>query len=166
MRATSAARRTAVFPDRAKLAAFFKSDPGRRIRIRELALLLGASTDRVRRMLRVDDLDRRSDAIEWGEAASYLFDAWPRARIVAALGPELARLIPPAFHPVAVQWGIPLFVIQAMEHQAAQAGQFMAPSVDDYVADILFNEIRPATVGALSGDGAFLEAYGYPPLDD
>lgn len=166
MRATSPARRTPVFPDRAKLAAFFKKDPSRRVRICDLAPLLGTSTDQVRTMLRADDLDMRSDAIEWGEAASYLFDAWPRAQILAALGPVLSRLIPHAFHPVPVQWGIPLFIVQAMEYQAAQAGRFTSPLVDDYVADILFNEIRPATVGTLSSDGAFLEAYSYPPLDD
>jgi hypothetical protein len=34
--------------------------------------------------------------------------------------------------------------------------------VDDYVADLLFNQIEPATVAAFGGDGAFLAAYHFP----
>jgi len=41
-------------------------------------------------------------------------------------------------------------------------GGFHSPSVDDYVADILFNEIQPATVAALAHDAAFVQAYHYP----
>jgi hypothetical protein len=70
------------------------------------------------------------------------------------------------------------FIVRAIRHQAALLRthdprvnprtadpRFVSPSVDDYVADILYNEIQPATVTALADDEAFLEAYHYPPLD-
>lgn len=45
-----------------------------------------------------------------------------------------------------------------MEHQAAAD----ARGVDDYVSDLLFNEIQPGTLEAFRGDAAFLDAYWFP----
>ena len=140
-----------------------------------LAELSGASDDQVRRLLRAEEVAVRSDSVAWGEAATYLFDAWPRARIIEALGPELARLVPPAFHPAPVQWQIPIFILRAIHHQAALGwendprvsaaavdGRFTPHAVDDYISDILFNEIEPATVDALGQDPEWVRAYHYP----
>lgn len=166
-----------LFPSREALARFFRMDARQRVRAPALAQLLGAPDEQVREVLRNEGVQLRFDSIEWGEAASYLFDAWPRTQIIDALGPDLARIIPPAFHPTRVQWQIPLFITRAIEHQAAlmreddprvnaaAGGRFTSPSVEDYIADILFNEIQPATVATLARDAAFLQAYDYPPLD-
>ena len=93
-------------------------------------------------------------------AAAYLFDAWPRAAILAALGQEHAGRIPAQFHPVRVDWSIPVFIVRAMEHQAA--GAVSPRRVDDYMADLLFNEIQPETLLAFRDDPGFLAAYHYP----
>jgi hypothetical protein len=79
-------------------------DQRRRVSVSALAQLLGAPDDQVREVLLREALQRRFDSVEWGEAARYLFDAWPRAQIIDALGPDLAGLIPAAFHPARVQW--------------------------------------------------------------
>jgi hypothetical protein len=166
------------FPSRETLAELFRTDQRQRVRVPQLAQLLGAPDGQVREVLLGEGVELRFDSVEWGEAAGYLFDAWPRPQIIDALGPHLARLIPAAFHPTRVRWGIPIFIIRAIEHQAALmrendprvnaaavGGHFITPAVEDYVADILFTEIQPSTVAALAIDSAFLEAYHYPPLD-
>ena len=61
-------------------------------------------------------------------------------------------------------WSIPIFIVRAIEHQAAAACH--ARGVDDYVADVLFSEIQPATVEAFRQDTAFLRAFHYPIFDD
>ncbi len=150
------------FPHPETLAGFFRRDRQDHVPVSELAVLLDAQVEQVRDILRSDGVALRCDAVEWGEAAGYLFDAWPRARILDALGPESVRSIPPAFRPARVCWRIPIFVLRAIRHQAAA---LQAPSLEDYVADILFNEIQPSTVVALADDSAFLQAYHYPPVD-
>jgi hypothetical protein len=166
------------FPPVETLSDFFRMNRHDRLRVAQLALLLDAPAERVRHILRSEGIELRGDSTEWGEAAGYLFDAWPRAQILETLGPDRARVVPAAFHPAAVRWTIPPFIIRAIEHQAALMrahdprvnpdaphARFASSSVDDYVADILFNEIQSATVTALADDGAFLQAYRYPPLD-
>jgi hypothetical protein len=168
---------TPAFPDRQTLAEFFRLDPRKRVRVAALSRLLDAPDQQVRRLLLGGGVPSRFDTIEWGEAAVLLFDAWPRTQIIEVLGPE-ARLIPPAFQPAPVQWQIPIFIIRAIQHQAALAwendprvnpavvdGRFTPHAVDDYVADILLNEIQPATVDALGHDPEFFQAYHYPPVD-
>lgn len=166
-----------AFPSRKALARFFRKDTRQRVHVPQLAQLLGARDEQVREMLRSEGVQPGIDSIEWGEAAGYLFDAWPRTQIIDALGTDHARLIPPAYHPTRVQWQIPLFILRAIEHQAAlmrendprvnaaAGGRFTSTSAEDYITDILFNEIQPATVEALGHDPAFLQAYYYPPLD-
>ncbi|MGZ5441672.1 MAG: hypothetical protein ACXW5U_26050 [Thermoanaerobaculia bacterium] len=167
------------FPRRETLAGLLGMDRRRRVGVPALAQLLGAPEVQVREVLHGEGIQLGLDSVEWGEAAGYLFDAWPRAQIIDALGPTLAHLIPAAFHPARVRWRIPLFILRAMEHQAAllrendprvnaaaTAGYFVSPAVEDYIADILFTEIQPSTVADLASDAAFLEAYHYPPLDD
>jgi hypothetical protein len=166
-----------LFPRREVLAGFFRTDPRGRVRVPALAQLLGAPDSRVRDVLLGDGVELRFDSLAWGEAAGYLFDAWPRARIIAALGPDATRLIPAAFHPTRVRWRIPIFILRAMRHQAAlmrehdprvnagaTAPHFLSPAVEDYIADILFTEIQPSTVAHLETDRAFFAAYHYPPL--
>ena len=101
---------------------------------------------------------RRSDTLPLAEAAGYLFDAWPRARLLETLGSAHARRVPEQFHPTPVTWSVPFFIVRAREHQAAADPR----GVDDYVADLLFNEIEPQTVLALRDDPAFLAAYHFP----
>ncbi|HEX6099847.1 MAG TPA: hypothetical protein VF432_26275 [Thermoanaerobaculia bacterium] len=150
------------FPSPETLAGFFRRDWRDRVPVSELALLLDVPPEQARDVLRADGTEPAGDSVEWGEAASLLLDAWPRARILDALGPDLARSIPPAFRPARVCWRIPIFVLRAIRHQAAL---LQAPSLEDYVADVLFNEIQPSTVAALADDTAFLQAYRYPPVD-
>jgi hypothetical protein len=89
-----------------------------------------------------------------------------------------ARLIPAAAHPTRVQWSMPIFIARAMEHQAALAwtrdprvrssvvtNHGAARGIDDYVADLLYNEIQSETLAAFEADKAFLEAYHYPSFD-
>ena len=150
-------------------------DHRQRVRVPALARLLAARDEQVRRVLRSEGIELRFDSVEWGEAAAYLFDAWPRAQLIDRLGPELADVVPSGFHPSRVGWRIPIFIVQAMEHQAAlmhgndprvngeTGGRFTSPAVDDYVADILFSEIDPSTAAALaSKDPAFAQAFHYP----
>src|SRR5687768_16231024 len=85
------------FPPSATLAGFFRTERRDRVGVGELALLVDAPARQVRDILRSDGIHLRHESIAWGEAAGYLFDAWPRARIVETLGPELARAIPQAF---------------------------------------------------------------------
>lgn len=166
------------FPRRDALAAFFRMDQRRRVRVSVLARLLGAPAEQVREVLRTEGVPLRFDSVEWGEAAGYLFDAWPRAQIIDAVGPDVASVIPPGFHPAPVQWRIPLFILRAIEHQAALMrandprvnaaavpGHFISPAVEDYIADILFSEIQLTTVADLATDPAFLDAYHFPPFD-
>jgi hypothetical protein len=166
------------FPNRETLAAFLRMDQRQRVRVSAVAQLLGAPADQVREVLLSEGVQLHFDSVEWGEAAGYLFDAWPRAQIIAALGPGLAPLVPAEFHPAPVTWRIPLFILRAMKHQAAlmrendprvnpaaTGAHFISPAVEDYIADILFTEIQPSTVEDLAIDSAFLKAYHYPPLD-
>jgi len=152
-------------------------DHRRGVGVSQLALLVSASEEQVRKVLHSEGIMPAMDSIPWGEAAGYLFDAWPRAQIIAALPPDAASLIPVAFHPSPAGWGLPPFILRAIAHQAAlqrksdprfnpaAAGRFASPSVEDYIADILYNEIQPDTVAALGCDPAFLQAYHYPPVD-
>ncbi|MEO8383273.1 MAG: hypothetical protein ABI779_26690 [Acidobacteriota bacterium] len=166
------------FPGRETLAALLRMDRRQRVRVPALAQLLGAPEEQVRQVLLSEGVELHVDSVEWGEAAGYLFDAWPRAQIIDTLGPGLALLVPSAFHPARVQWQIPLFILRAMEHQAALMrhndprvnaaaidGHFRSPALEDYIADILFTEIQPSTVADLAADPAFFDAYHYPPLD-
>lgn len=169
---------TPKFPLHEPLARFFAADPRRRVPIAHVADLLGIPTETFRAMLASEGGRRRSDTLPWADAAGYLFDAWPRAQLLDALGPEHARRVPPDFHPTRVSWSIPIFIVRAMEHQAAAewrrdprvlAGvtpnHTAARGVHDYVADLLFNEIQPETLVAFGGDPAFLAAYHFPSRD-
>lgn len=169
---------TPKFPLHEHLARFFTTDPRRRVPVSHVAELLGITTEMFRSILDSEGGRRRSDTLTWEEAAAYLFDAWPRAQLLDALGPEHARRVPPDFRPTRVTWSIPIFIVRAMEHQAAAAwrrdprvltsitpNHTAARGVDDFVADLLFNEIRPETLVAFRGDPAFLAAYNFPSRD-
>ncbi len=116
--------------------------------------------------------------IPWTEAAAYLLDAWPRAQILDALGSDAARILPADFQLTRVNWPIPIFILRAVEHQAAAAwrndprvrGSLIvnptyARGVADYVSDLLYNDIQPSTLGAFRGDSSFLRAFHYPVVD-
>jgi hypothetical protein len=147
---------TPLFPPHEPLARFFAADPRKPVPLSRVAGLLGITTETLRARLDSEGGRRRSNTLPWAEAAGYLFDAWPRARLLETLGPAHARRVPEQFHPTRVPWSVPLFIVRAMEHQADARG------VDDYVADLLFNEIQPQTVIAFRDDPAFLAAYHYP----
>jgi hypothetical protein len=169
---------TPRFPLHEHLARFFTTDRRRRVPLSHVAELLGITTDMFRSLLAGEGGHRCSDTLPWAEAAAWLFDAWPRAQILDALGPEHASRVPPAFHPTRVSWSIPIFIVRAMEHQAAAEwrrdprvltsitpNHTAARAVDDYVADLLFNEIQPETLIAFESDPAFLAAYHFPSRD-
>jgi hypothetical protein len=145
------------FPSRESLVRFFSADRRRPVALSRVAKLLGVTTGTFRAMLDAEGGHRDADTVTWAEAAAYLFDAWPLARVLETLGPGHAHRVPRDFHPTRVAWSIPAFIVRAMEHQAgAERG------VDDYVADLLFNQIEPETVAAFGGDHAFLAAYHFP----
>ncbi len=169
---------TPTFPLHEPLARFFASDPRKRVPLSRVAELLGISTELFRSMLDKEGGRRPSATLPWAEAAGYLFEAWPLSRLLETLGPEHARRVPHQFHPTRVTWSIPIFIVRAMEHQAAaewrrdprvQVGispnHSAARGVDDYVADLLFNGIQPETLVAFRDDRDFLVAYHYPSPD-
>ena len=169
---------TPKFPLHEHLARFFTTDPRRRVPISHVAELIGVTTEMFRAMLDSEGGRRRSDTLPWVEAASYLFNAWPRAQLLDALGPDHAGRVPPDFHPTRVSWSIPIFIVRAMEHQAAaewrrdprvqrsiSPNHTVARGVHDYVGDVLFNAIEPQTVVVFRDDPAFLAAYNFPSRD-
>jgi len=145
-----------MFPLHEPLARFFAMDPRKRVAISQVAELLGITPESFRSMLAGEGGRRRGDTLAWDEAAAWLFDSWPLAQLLDTLGPGHARHVPRHFHPTRVAWSIPVFIVRAMEHQAAARG------VHDYVTDLLFNEIQPETLVAFGGDPAFVAAYNYP----
>ena len=166
------------FPLHETLVRFFQMDSQSRLEIVEVAELLGTTRDVFESMLRDEGGRQPGDGLTWAEAASYVFDAWPRARIIAALGQASAKLIPAAAHLTSVQWALPIFIVRAMEQQAAAAWQrdprllasvssnhTSARGVEDYVADLLFSQIQPETLVAFRDDSDFLRAYHYPDGD-
>ncbi|HYC89935.1 MAG TPA: hypothetical protein VEO54_12040 [Thermoanaerobaculia bacterium] len=166
---------TPRFPLHEHLARFFTADRRRPVPVSQVAELLGVTTAMFRSILESEGGRRRSGTLPWAEAAAYLFDAWPRAHLLDALGPAHASRVPADFHPTRVSWTIPIFIVRAMEHQAAadwrrdprvQQSAFpnhtAARGVDDYVADLLSNDIRPETLAAFAADPAFLAAYHFP----
>jgi hypothetical protein len=169
---------TPAFPRHESLARFFRMPPDARVPLAEVAALLGTSLPALRAMLRADGARPADGSLAWTEAAAYLFDAWPRALILAALGAEGAGVFPPEFLLTEVRWSVPIFIVRAIEHQAADAwrndprvrrslaaNHTHARGIDDYVADLLYNDITPATLAAFRHDRAFLRAFHYPILD-
>lgn len=167
-----------VFPLHEPLVRFFATDPRKRVALSAVAELLGITTAMFRAILKSEGGRRPSDTLPWAEAAGYLFDAWPRAQLLETLGPEHAHRVPRDFHPTRVMWSIPIFIVRAMEHQAAAEwrrdprvqrsitpNHTAARGVHDYVTDLLFNQIQPETLVAFRDDPAFLAAYHYPGRD-
>lgn len=163
------------FPLHETLARFFSMDRRSRISLETLANLLGTTPQIIRRIVAADDPSAVNGAVSWSEAAAHLFDAWPRTHIFEGLGADYAHLIPAHCHPTRVHWSLPIFLVRAMEHQASaewrrdprvlssiSPGHTSARGVDDYVADLLFNEIQPETLHAFREDESFLAAYHYP----
>jgi hypothetical protein len=167
-----------LFPLHEPLARFFAADRRKRVPLSQVAELLGVTAEMFRAILQSEGGRRAAGTLSWDEAAGYLFDAWPRAQLLEALGPEHARRVPQHFHPTRVAWSIPIFIVRAMEHQAAAEwgrdprvaasltpNPLVARGVHDYVTDLLFNEIRPETLVAFRDDPAFLAAYNFPGRD-
>jgi hypothetical protein len=140
------------FPSHDVLARFFRMRRTERIPVPLLVELLGAPAARVRALLEPQSVTN----VRWSDAATLLFDAWPRTRIIDALGAELAAGIPALWHPAPVTWQIPPFIVNALERQISAA------TIDDYVADVLYSEIDEGTVAILTADQAFREAFAYP----
>jgi hypothetical protein len=163
------------FPLHEDLVRFFALQGRRRVPLALLADLLGMNPSALRGTLLAEGGDRDVESIPWPEAAAYLFDAWPRVDILAALASDHLKRIPRLFHPTRVNWSIPIFIVRAMEHQAAAAwrrdprllasispNNNAARGIHDYVADLLFNEIQPETQFAFRDDPEFLAAFKYP----
>lgn len=167
------------FPLPESLARFFRLDPRARVPLTQVADLLGTTTEAVRALLRREGVPRRiGTTMPWTEAAAYLLDAWPRAHLLDALGPTHAHLVPADFHLTRVTWSLPIFLVRAMDHQAARAWQtdprtrsavvpdpFHSRPTEDYIADVLYGEIQPETVTAFRDDSAFMRALLYPVTD-
>ncbi len=153
------------FPRTELLRRFFRTDPRARVPLADLADLLGVSLEAARAILEEEGGHPPDDRIAWSEAAALLFDAWPRAGILDALGPELGQVIPAEFSPASVRWSVPVFVLRAMEYQAARASHGHSRGIDDYIADLLHAAIEPATLAAFGDDASFLRAFHYPMLD-
>lgn len=161
------------------LVRFFAAGPRDRVALSQVAELLGVTPGMFRAMLDAEGGRRDTGRLPWADAAGYLFDAWPLAQLLETLGPEHAHRVPRDFHPTRVTWSIPVFIVRAMEHQAAaewrsdprvQSGSVSpdhsaARGVHDYVTDLLFNQIQPETLVAFRGDPAFLAAYHFPSFD-
>jgi hypothetical protein len=143
----------------------------------EYQLWLSCRTAQIE-VLRAEGTQPLDSSLLWTEAAGYLLDAWPWADILDALGAEASDLIPSEFQLVPVNWLLPIFLVRAIEHQAATVwannprlpgsaatGGQHSRRVQDYVADLLNNEIQPDTVRALGDHSAFLAAYRYPAAD-
>jgi hypothetical protein len=141
------------FPLHEALAGFFTADPRKRVPASRVAELLGITSDVFRSMLDGEGGRRCTSTLTWAEAAAYLFDAWPRAQLLDTLGPDCSHRIPHDFHPTRVAWSIPIFVVQAMEHQAAvewsrdprgiPPNHMAARGVHDYVTDLLYTRFSP-----------------------
>lgn len=157
------------FPRPELLARFFRMAPDALVPLPDVAELLGTTISAVEAILRVEGVQPSGGPIPWTEAAAYLFDSWPRARILDALGPEAGSIVPPDFLLTRVSWSLPIFLVRALEHQAAVSGEgdprARARGIDDYVADLLYNDITPVTLHAFRHDRAFLRAFRYPVID-
>jgi hypothetical protein len=157
---------TPQFPAAESLRRFFRTDPRARVPLADLASLLGVSEDAARAVLAEEGGHPPDGGISWSEAAALLFDAWPRAAILDALGPELDALIPAEFRLTWVRWSLPIFVVRAMEYQAAHEADHTrhghARRIDDYIADVLYTAIEPATLAAFGHDPSFVRAFHYP----
>jgi hypothetical protein len=152
-----------AFPRHESLARFFRTPPEALVPLSEVAALLGTTIPALQAILQADGVHDPDGPIPWTEAAAYLFDAWPRAQVLDALGSEAAGIVPPGFMLMRVAWSLPIFLVRAIEHQAAAASR--SRGVDDYVADLLYNDISPVTLDAFRHDDAFMEAFHYPLLD-
>lgn len=147
-----------AFPLHQSLVRFFAADRRKPVALARVAELLGVTTEMLRSRLDAEGGRRDAGTLPWAEAAGYLFDAWPLARLLETLGPGHAHRVPRDFHPARVAWSIPVFIVRAMEHQAAAE----STGVHDYVSDLLFNQIQPETLIAFREDPAFLAAYHFP----
>jgi hypothetical protein len=166
------------FPATESLRRFFRANRRGPVPLAELASLLGVSREAARAILDEEGGHPPDDRVAWREADALLFDAWPRTGIIDALGPELGGLIPAELRLIPVRWDLPIFVLRAMEYQAARAwygdprgrlglvpAALHARGIDDYIADLLHAAIEPATLAAFGDDASFLRAFHYPMLD-
>lgn len=166
------------FPLPETLTRFFRRNPRSRVPVAEAAALAGMSEKTFRTLLRAEGGHGSGSTLSWSEAAAYLFDAWPRARVLDALGPAASETIPPEFHLTRVDWSLPVFLVRALEHQAARDRQHdprlgravpVNPAhgrwIDDYVADVLYADVREETLTAFRNDREFLRAFHFPMIE-
>ncbi|HYI12670.1 MAG TPA: hypothetical protein VEK57_26705 [Thermoanaerobaculia bacterium] len=165
------------FPPAELLVRFFQADPAQPVPLADAAALLGMSAFELRGLLRAEGGHERGNRVRWSEVAAYLFDSWPRRPLLQAIERAAGPVLPPKFRLMRVDWWLPLFLVQAMRYQAAHdpaagsrlprrlSGRLAEPSVDDYVSDLLFAHIAPATLEHFRSDEKFMRAYLYPVLD-
>jgi len=154
-------------PDRKTLIRFFTER--RDLSVPEAARLLGWPPRALLSRVREEAALLPDSRIAWADVAFWLLQAWPRAQLLGILGKQ-ASLIPPDLHLTEVRWRLPLYVVRALELQAAlqrtSSLDVRSTDIADYVADELHLLIEPETVETLQHDPAFRAAYDYPEGED
>jgi len=135
------------------------------LRVNEAANLLGCLPSALRFEARGEGALLPGDRIAWEEMAFRLLQAWPRAWLLETLS-VYSRFIPSELHLTEVKWRLPLYIVRALERQAAlerrRRSDMQNTTVDDCVADALHLAIDDETLATFREDGAFLEAFDYP----
>ncbi|HET8797868.1 MAG TPA: hypothetical protein VFO89_09275 [Thermoanaerobaculia bacterium] len=147
----------------AQLARLFAEKPA--LAVCEAAAILGWSEAQVRLSVSEVGASLDDERVRWEDVAFWLLDAWPRQRLLDALGPA-AALLPRGLHLTHAPWQLPRYLVHGLTRQAAL--QLSRDEVEhglmvqDYVARVLHLAIEPETVSALARDAVFREAWEYP----
>jgi hypothetical protein len=151
------------FPSPARLAWFFRTRPT--LTTEEAGYFLGWEEAQVRNRAEEAGALLPGDRVRFDDVAFWLLDAWPRRRLLDALGPA-ADLLPDGLHLMPVSWELPRYLVRAITRQAALQ---LTPdeaehelTVQDYIARLLHLAIEPNTVAALAADPEFTTAFDYP----
>lgn len=142
-------------PEREMLIRFFVERPA--LPLHEAARLLGWRRSALLRHARGEGALLAGRRVAWSEVAFLLLNARPRAWLLEMLDAH-AVLLPAELHLTQVRWRLPLYLVRALEREAAAH----TTPVEDYVANALHLAIDGETVAVLSRDPAFREAYEFP----
>jgi hypothetical protein len=156
-----------ALPDRRTLIRFLTERPD--LSVADAAALLGWTPGALLRRARDEGALLPDGRIAWSGAAFWLLQVWPRAALLRVLGKH-SGLIPRGLHLIEVRWRLPLYLVRAVEQQAAlrraHCDEIRNETVEDYVACALDLLIDDETVAALNADPTFREAYDYPGAED
>jgi hypothetical protein len=149
-------------PEREALIQFFVERPA--LPLSEAAELLGWQPSELLAEIRGEEAVLSGNRIAWNEVAYWLLRRSPRAWLLESLGAH-AALIPAELHLTEVKWRLPVYVVRAIERQAAVERRGRTDrhvTAEDYVADALDLAIDDDTVATFRDDAAFRDAYDYP----